>query len=1219
MATTPFTVFSGSTTSLTNALLAPNSGISVSNIALKASGASAVNFYDGSLLPLGIGSGLLLTSGTTPGTSNTMGWFGVSNNGAGDADINAVVNTVFQTQSYDATTLSFDFTVTDTTATSITFDLVMGSDEYPEWVNAFVDSAVVIVNGVNYALFNHNPNNPLSVVSQNLAAGYFQNNANNVLPIEYDGVSQVLKIVAPINAGGALNHIKIGVADTGDHIYDTGLFIANLSAGNAPGSGIVVAPPSDTGTTGDDNLTGSAKDEYFDLKEGNDTVYAGIGDDIVVGGAGNDVIFGGSGNDNLEGDAGNDDIDGGDGVADTAIYSGKSADYVVTKDTSGSFYKVTSLDGSIDTLKNVETIKFSDGTVTLDVPVSAAPVTTLSTTAPVYTPVVTTVVAPPPPPAVPVNKTGYVFISGVGSVGEQLTASVSDQDGTSVIDYEWFVNGVSVGTGENYTIQSTDLPTNNNDSFIEVTATYVDDAGNSEFLNSSSKKILETQNTGDLVITLMQLDAPVGASVINPLTTLVQNAIELGLTPNMAQAAIKTVLGLPNVNLQSYDAYSILQTNPTDATALAVEKVAVQTAILTSLSDDDSGMKLTSAILNAAQSNQTLDLANADNLATILNVDITGLTKKTYPQPLKEIFDRNDSMAADIADGKDVSSIEAQWQDMLSIQDFVASTSIADLSIHINQAPTGSATTTLASAVEDNDYTISSTDLLTGFKDSDGGTLQVTNLTVDANAGVIVQNGADFTFTPNSNYNGPVELTYNVVDGQYDPYGQEGSISASQFFVVNAVNDAPTGEVLIANNTDATRGITTAQTGDELSVSNSLSDIDGTSTSVLSYQWQRNGVDILGANGDVYTLTKADVNAVISAVAKYTDDQGTNESVASTGTNAIIPVNNAPTGSATAVLAQGTEDTPYTINEKDLLVGFSDVDGDVLSVSSLSATNGQLVDNLNDTWTLTPDANYNGAVALSYNVIDGNGGTLAATQNFSLAAQNDAPTGVIKITGTPTQNQTLTADASTVADADGLGVFSYQWLENGTVIGANSTTYTLTQADVGKTIAVTVSYTDQQGTPEQVNSASTAPIAAIPVVPTPTDGKVINGTKGNDKLVGGTGNDSLFGGKGDDKLSGGAGNDWLTGGKGDDSLTGGTGADHFLFVNRDAEDRILDFNISEGDVIHITKDMGIEDFADIIKHSHTQNNGVQIDFVEGKLLLVGVNVADLTSDQFIIG
>ena len=221
-----FTDFAGSNLAgLTSALFASGSGISASSIVLIESGPEAVSFYDGSLSQLGIGAGLLLTSGTVPGTANTVEWFGTDNSASsgfanGDADIDAVVNTVFQTQSYDATTLSFDFTVADPNASSVSFDVVFGSDEYPEWVDQFVDSAIVMVNGVNYALFNHNPAHPLSVVSANLAAGYFQDNAGGALPIEYDGVSHVLKIVAPIASGGATNHIKIGIADTGDHIYE---------------------------------------------------------------------------------------------------------------------------------------------------------------------------------------------------------------------------------------------------------------------------------------------------------------------------------------------------------------------------------------------------------------------------------------------------------------------------------------------------------------------------------------------------------------------------------------------------------------------------------------------------------------------------------------------------------------------------------------------------------------------------------------------------------------------------------------------------------------------------------------------------------------------------------------------------------------------------------------------------------------------------------------
>lgn len=154
----PFTLFTGAdNTTLTNALLAPGSSIVVTaaSIALKASGPDAVNFYDGSLLPLGIGPGLLLSSGTTPGNDNTVGSFGQDNSGIsgfanGDPNIDAVVNTVFKTPSYDATTLSFDFTVSDPTATSVSFDVVFRSDEFPEWVNQSVDCAIVMVNGVNY-------------------------------------------------------------------------------------------------------------------------------------------------------------------------------------------------------------------------------------------------------------------------------------------------------------------------------------------------------------------------------------------------------------------------------------------------------------------------------------------------------------------------------------------------------------------------------------------------------------------------------------------------------------------------------------------------------------------------------------------------------------------------------------------------------------------------------------------------------------------------------------------------------------------------------------------------------------------------------------------------------------------------------------------------------------------------------------------------------------
>jgi hypothetical protein len=56
---------------------------------------------------------------------------------------------------------------------------------------------------------------------------------------------------------------------------------------------------------------------------------------------------------------------------------------------------------------------------------------------------------------------------------------------------------------------------------------------------------------------------------------------------------------------------------------------------------------------------------------------------------------------------------------------------------------------------------------------------------------------------------------------------------------------------------------------------------------------------------------------------------------------------------------------------------------------------------------------------------------------------NVSPTGLVKIVGTATQKQVLTA-SNTLADADGLGAISYQWLaDNVAISGATASTYTL--------------------------------------------------------------------------------------------------------------------------------------------------------------------------------
>ena len=77
------------------------------------------------------------------------------------------------------------------------------------------------------------------------------------------------------------------------------------------------------------------------------------------------------------------------------------------------------------------------------------------------------------------------------------------------------------------------------------------------------------------------------------------------------------------------------------------------------------------------------------------------------------------------------------------------------------------------------------------------------------------------------------------------------------------------------------------------------------------------------------------------------------------------------------------------------------------------------------------------------------------------------------------------ADTSEIADADGLTTvsYSYQWVRSDGGVGTNiqdatGSSYTLTGDDEGKTIEVTVSFTDDDGNPETLTSDPTGEVAA---------------------------------------------------------------------------------------------------------------------------------------------
>ena len=113
--------------------------------------------------------------------------------------------------------------------------------------------------------------------------------------------------------------------------------------------------------------------------------------------------------------------------------------------------------------------------------------------------------------------------------------------------------------------------------------------------------------------------------------------------------------------------------------------------------------------------------------------------------------------------------------------------------------------------------------------------------------------------------------------------------------------------------------------------------------------------------------------------------------------------------------------------------------------------------------------------------------SVTSSATSSVANVNDTPTGSVTISGTPTEDQILTADISGITDIDGINTstWSYQWLRNNNPItGETNTTYILKQVDVGNKIKVIASYTDNFSNIHSVTSSATSEVVNVNDLPT---------------------------------------------------------------------------------------------------------------------------------------
>ena len=242
-----------SVTDLTNDSLSPASiaqslvgtGITISNVTYNGAPQAAGTFSGGQNI-IGFDSGVILSAGSLANVVGPNCETGISrNNGLpGDADLQALLP-ANSTATMDAADLEFDFVPV---GNSVNFKYVFASDEYNEEVGFFDDVFGLFVNGANAALL-PGTNTAVSVNTVNDGDSrdssipisnpqFFINNDFQFptaapLDTEMDGMTVVLTVNVAVNAG-VTNHVKLAIADTGDHVFDSNVFIAGGSLNSSP-------------------------------------------------------------------------------------------------------------------------------------------------------------------------------------------------------------------------------------------------------------------------------------------------------------------------------------------------------------------------------------------------------------------------------------------------------------------------------------------------------------------------------------------------------------------------------------------------------------------------------------------------------------------------------------------------------------------------------------------------------------------------------------------------------------------------------------------------------------------------------------------------------------------------------------------------------------------------------------------------------------------------
>ena len=310
------------------------------------------------------------------------------------------------------------------------------------------------------------------------------------------------------------------------------------------------------------------------------------------------------------------------------------------------------------------------------------------------------------------------------------------------------------------------------------------------------------------------------------------------------------------------------------------------------------------------------------------------------------------------------------------------------------------------SGSEDNSITLTRADFLTNISDADdSSTLSIYNVVVEQGRVSITDNhDGTWTLTPDADWAGSGKFSFSVSDG-------DKLIRTRGEFTIDAVADTPVVTFAAGDNPEF--NISEDQSV-ALNLTAEFGDFDGSETHSLVLAGIPAGTTISdGTRSEVVTSGSLDIadwthssltvtpaqnshdDFTLTVTATATESDGT-ESVVTRSVDVVIAaVDDAPVAS-NVDLGSTNEDTSKVITAAELLATASDVDGDTLSVSSVTLDNsahGTLTDNGDNTWAFNPTADFHGDdISFTLVVSDGTTGdevTVAAT--LDVTSVDDRP------------------------------------------------------------------------------------------------------------------------------------------------------------------------------------------------------------------------------------